>query len=122
MWRAGGKDMPDARREFKAILEAIVVVVSWRRRQTRNLKLTPRPIKFPRVLHSLNILPKMGVQYSYNSDLCDDIPQMTDCAMPCLALADPLAMREAFDRILCVLRSPPVLWIHEYLFLDIIAL
>jgi hypothetical protein len=28
--------MPDVRREFKAILEAIVVAVSWRRRQTRN--------------------------------------------------------------------------------------
>lgn len=30
------KDVPDARRVFKAILEAIVVVVSWRTRQTRN--------------------------------------------------------------------------------------
>jgi len=30
------KDVPDARRVFKAILEAIVVVVSWRCRQTRN--------------------------------------------------------------------------------------
>jgi hypothetical protein len=29
------KDVPDARRVFKAILDAIVVVVSWRPRQTR---------------------------------------------------------------------------------------
>jgi hypothetical protein len=39
------KDMPDVRREFKAILEAIVVAVSWRRRVAR---IRSRPIKFPR--------------------------------------------------------------------------
>jgi hypothetical protein len=82
--------MPDARREFKAILEAIVVVVSWRRRQTRNLKLlTPRPINshvFTSTFSVLYILPRWV--YSYNSDLCEkDRTQMTDSAMPCLALA-----------------------------------
>ena len=81
--------MPDARREFKAILEAIVVVVSWRRRQTRNLKLlTPRPINshvFTSTFTVLYILPRWV--YSYNSDLREkDRTQMTDSAMPCLAL------------------------------------
>jgi hypothetical protein len=47
------KDMPDVRREFKAILEAIVVVVvSWRRRLGRNAS----PDKFPRDSHTIHLL------------------------------------------------------------------
>ena len=41
------KDVPDARKVFKAILEAIVVVVSWRRRQYRDSLRTAHYVSVP---------------------------------------------------------------------------
>ena len=65
------KDVPDARKVFKAILEAIVVVVSWRRRQYRNsFANRPNYVSVP----SLFLLPSLcSIFLVTQFCLCQDI-------------------------------------------------